>query len=138
MIYPRCLTAFDILVFFTNLSLTEFWVKYLVLFCLFWDTGVEQNVACWFHAGKTKLVLFDWSNSTGAIDVKTYGSVFEEKSFFKMLGLPFSSKLVWGFYIISIAKTASKKIGTLFRSMKFLSPEAALYLFKSTIWSSME
>ena len=51
-------------------------------------------MACCFHAGKTKLVLFDWSNSTGAIDVKTYGSVFEEKSFFKMLGLPFSSKLV--------------------------------------------
>ena len=50
-----------------------------------------------------------------------------------MLGLTFSSKLDWGSYIISIAKTASKKIGALICSMKFLSPEVALYLYKSTI-----
>ena len=53
------------------------------------------------------------------------GSVLEEKSSFKMLGLT-SSKLDWGSYIVSIAKTASKKIGTLIRSIKFLSPEFAL------------
>ena len=47
-----------------------------------------------------------------AIDVKMDGSVFEEKSF-KMLQVTFSSKLDWGTYIISIAKTASKKIGAL-------------------------
>ena len=64
-------------------------------------------------------------------------SVLEEKSSFKMLGLTFSSKLDWGSYIFSIAKTASKKIGVLIRSMKFLSPEVALYLSKSTIWSCM-
>ena len=49
-----------------------------------------------------------------------------------MLELTFSSKLDWGSYIIFIAKTASKKIGALIRSMKFLSPEVALYLCKST------
>ena len=61
------------------------------------------------------------------------GSVLGEKSYFKILGLTFSSKLDWGSYIISVAKTASKKIGTLIRSMKFLSPEVPLYLYKSTI-----
>ena len=66
------------------------------------------------------------------------GSVLEEKSSFKMLGLTFSSKLDWSFYIISIAKTASKKIGALIRSIKFLSPEVALYLFKSTIHLCIE
>ena len=45
-----------------------------------------------------------------------------------MLGLTFSSKLDWGSYIISTAKTASKKIGALIRSMKCLSPEVVLYL----------
>ena len=65
-------------------------------------------------------------------------SVLEEKSSFKMLGLFFSSKLDWGSYIISIAKTASKKTGALIRSMKFLSPEVALYLYKSTIRSCMK
>ena len=79
-----------------------------------------------FNAEKIQLVSFDQSNNTGAIDVKMDGSVIEEKSSFKMLGLPFSSKLDWGSYIISIAKTASKKIGVLICSMKFLSPEVAL------------
>ena len=43
----------------------------------------------------------------------------------EMLGLTFSSKLDWGSYIISIAKAASKKIGALIHSMKFLSLEVA-------------
>ena len=63
-------------------------------------------------------------------------SLFLRKN--KMLGLTFSSKLDWGPYIISIAKSASKKIGALIRSMKFLSPEVALYLYKSMIWPCME
>ena len=66
------------------------------------------------------------------------GSVLEEKSSFKMLGLTFSSILDWGSYIASIAKSASKKIGALIRSMKFLSPEVALDLYKSTIRPFME
>ena len=65
-------------------------------------------------------------------------SILEEKSSFKMLGLTFSSKLGWGSYIISIAKTASKKIGALIRSMKFLSAKVALYLYKSTMHPCME
>ena len=91
-----------------------------------------------FNAGKTLLVSFDRSNNTAAIDGKMDGSVLEEKTSFKMLGLTFSSKLDWGSYIVSIAKTASKKIGILIRSMKFLSPEVALYLYKSTIRLCME
>ena len=55
-----------------------------------------------------------------------------------MLVLTCSSKLNWGSYIISIAKTASKKIGALICSKKFLSPEFALYLNKSTIHPCME
>ena len=85
------------------------------------------------NAGKTQLVSFHQSNNTGSIDVKMDRSALEEKSSFKMLGLTFSSKLDWGSYIISIAKTAFKKIGALIRSMKFLSPEVALYLYKSMI-----
>ena len=91
-----------------------------------------------FNAGKTQLVSFDLFENTGAVDVNMNGSVLEEKTFFKMLGLTFSSKLDWGCYIVSVAKTASKKIGALISSMKSLLPEAALYLYKSTIRPCME
>ena len=82
-----------------------------------------------FNAGKTQLVSIDQSNNNDSIDVKMDGSVLEEKSSFKMLS---SSKLDWGSSIICIGKTASKKIGALICSMKFLSPEVVLFLYKST------
>ena len=88
--------------------------------CDLWDTvdwGKKRLVD--FNSGKTQLVLFDQSNNNDSIDVKMDGSVLEEKSSFKMLGLTFSSKLDWGSYIISIAKTASKKIGALFYEISF-------------------
>ena len=84
-----------------------------------------------FNIGKTQLVLFDQSSNTGAIDVKMDSSVLEEKASFKMLGLFFSFKLNWGSHIICIAETVSKKIGVLICSTKFLSPEAALYLWNT-------
>ena len=103
--------------------------------------GLGQEVACWFNVEKPWLVLFDQSNNSGAIYVKMDGSVIEEKSSFKMLGqleLSFTSKLDWGSHIITIAKTASKKFGTFIHSIKFLSPQVALYLYKSTIWPCIE
>ena len=64
------------------------------------------------------------------------GSVLEEKSSFKMLGLAFSSKLDWGSYIVSIAKTASKKIGASIRSCFFLL--RMLCIYKSIIQPCIE
>ena len=42
-----------------------------------------------FNAENTQLVSFDWSNNNRSIDVKMDGSVLEENSSFKMLGLTF-------------------------------------------------
>ena len=74
-----------------------------------------------FNAGKTQLVLFDWSDDTVAIDGKMNGSVLEERLSFNMLGLTLNSKLDWSSYIFSITKTAPKEIEVLNRSMTFLS-----------------
>ena len=65
-----------------------------------------------FNSVKTQVISFDGSNSIGAIDVEMDRFILEEISF-KILGWTFSSKLDWGSYIISIAKTASKRIGAL-------------------------
>ena len=67
--------------------------------------------------------------------MKMDGPVFEEKPFFKMLGLSSAIELdlgYWHSYKISIVITASKIIGALIHSMKFFSAEAALYPYKST------
>ena len=45
-----------------------------------------------------------------------------------MLGLTFCSKLDCGSYITPTAKSASKKIGVLIRSIKLLSPEVTVSL----------
>ena len=55
------------------------------------DWGKEWLVD--FNTGKAQLVSFDRSNDNGSIDVKMDGSVLEERSTFKMLGLTFSSEL---------------------------------------------
>ena len=85
-----------------------------------------------------QLVSFDQFDSTVAINMKMVRPILEERSSFKILGLSFSSQLDQGSYIISIAKTSSKKIGTLIRSVKFLYPQVALYLYKSTMRFCME
>ena len=83
------------------------------------DWGMKYFVN--FKAGKTQMVSADQSNNTGAIDVQMDKAFLEQKSYFKMLGLTFSSKLDWCSYIISIAKTASKKIGDLICSISSYS-----------------
>ena len=88
-----------------------------LIYEILWTGGKKWFVD--FNAGKTQLVLFVRFGSNAAIDVKLSESVFEEKSPLKMLGLT---------YLISIPKTAFKKIENLICSLKFLSPQAALYL----------
>ena len=66
------------------------------------------------------------------------GLFLKKNHLLRWQGLTFSSKLDWGSYITSIAKTASKKIRALICSMMFLSPEVALYLYKSTVRPCME
>ena len=58
-------------------------------------------------------------------------SVFKEKISFKMEGfqLYLPNCIDWGSYIFPFAITASWKIGVFTGSMKFVSPEVALYLY---------
>ena len=96
----------------------------------------------WTEAGSDLLILMmeklNWSNDSSATDPKMDGSVLEEKSSSRMLGLSSSSKLDWGSYILSISKTASKRIGTLNACIKFISPKGMIYLYRPTIRPCME
>ena len=129
-LYSKCNQAFDLWQQLELASELEFDLRDTV------EWGRKWLID--FNAGKTQVVSFNQSKNTDAIDVKIDRSGFEEKKSFKMLGWTFSSKLDWGSYILSIAKSACKKIGALIRSMKFLSPEVALYLYKSAIRQCIE
>ena len=63
-----------------------------------------------FSAGKTQLVPFDQSKNTGTIDVKMDGSILEEKTSFKMLGLTFSSELDWALTLSLLLKLPPRKL----------------------------
>ena len=63
-----------------------------------------------FNAGKTQLVALEWSYYTGAIDVKIDGSVLQEKSYFRRLGLTFSSKLEWALLLSLLLKLSPRKL----------------------------
>ena len=89
--------------------------------------GLGQEVTCWYHC---------WKNSTGFVwPVNNFVAIVVKMNGFRF---QLTSKLDWGSYITSVAKTVSKKIGALIRSMKFLSPEVALYLYTSTIRPCMD
>ena len=74
---------------------------------------------------------------TVAIDMKMDGSVLDVKSSLKMVVLSFFSEMDWGTYIVSITKTACKKLGDCsFYDISFL--KVGLFLYKSTIQLCME
>lgn len=50
--------------------------------------------------------------------------------YFKLLGLTFTDNMKWNKYI---AKSAAKKVGSLYRVRKLLTLESILYLYKATI-----
>ena len=90
-------------------------------------SGLLISMLSWFHlTSLITMVLLMW---------KWMGLLRKNQ---KMLGLTFSSRLDWGSYMISIGKTACKNIGALIHSMKFFSPEVAVYLYKFTICPCME
>ena len=55
-----------------------------------------------------------------------------------LLGLKITPNLKWDIYIQSIADDAARMVGSFYRSRKFLTPGANLYLYKSQIHPKME
>ena len=73
LIYPRLLTRFGMLVFFTNLSLMEFQVRYLAIFLLFlilddfglfWMENLHKNIQLMLELLKALFLLLHFSYCT--------------------------------------------------------------------------
>ena len=65
-------------------------------------------------------------------------STLPEVSDFRLLGLDISTDVSWERYISGIVKSASMRVGCLYRARKFLPPDAILYLYKTTTRLLME
>ena len=91
-----------------------------------------------FNQNKAKLLSINRSRSSENISILMSGQPLPESPLVKLLGLTFSTDLSRKEYIISIAKSASKKVGSLYRARNYLSPECILYLYKSLIRPAME
>ena len=100
------------------------------------DWGKKWLVS--FNPGKTQLVSFNRKRDPFLPEIYMNGATLDEKPNLKLLGLSFSSNLSWDSYIRSISLSASRKVGALYRSKHFLTPDAILYLYKSTIRPCME
>ena len=69
----RAVTEFDMLIFFTNVSLMEFWVRYLTLLCLFsvigslecfWIGSIYKNIQLTLEFLKAPLMVLQFSYYT--------------------------------------------------------------------------
>ena len=60
-------------------NLTNHILEFLKNLIKTWTVDWDRKCHVDLYAGKTQLVSFDWSNKTGATDVKMNGSVLEEK-----------------------------------------------------------
>ena len=93
-----------------------------------------------FNAPKTKLGSFHHKrNSPSFSSIQMDGSTLKEAPCLeRLLGLKLTLDLRWNSYILSVAKETSKMVGSFFRSKRFLTPAAILYLYKSQIRPRME
>ena len=82
-----------------------------------------------FNATKTKLLSFNRHRDPLLVPVKMSSTELHEETSFRLLGLTFTPTVDWKPYIQSGAKAASRKVGSLFRGQRFLSPESILYLY---------
>ena len=93
-----------------------------------------------FNAPKTKLASFHHKrNNPSFSPIHMDNSTLKEAPCIeRLLGLKLTPDLRWNSYILSVVKEASKMVGSFFRSKRFLTPAAILYLYKSQIRPRME
>ena len=91
-----------------------------------------------FNATKTKLLSFNRRRCYDPCSISMNGKQLEESDSLRLLGITFTPKLDWKSYVQSIAKQASQRVGSLFRSQRYLTKDALLYLYKTSIRPCME
>ena len=120
-----------------DLSVTPFFQDRQMTFFQFftWRQGLRNTKQKFLTCPKSTLlsVRFFWTCTW-----RRHQKVVENDSRVFLGKILIIGRWIGALTLSLFAKTASKKIGALICSMKFLSPEVALYLYKSTLRPYME
>ena len=86
-----------------------------------------------FNASKTKLVTFHHKKNDPSFNPVHMDSSFLEEApcLERLLGLKLTPDLKWNSYIQSVAMETGRMVGSFFRSKKYLTLSAILYLYKT-------
>ena len=93
-----------------------------------------------FNATKTKLLSFNRHRDPLLVSVKMSSTELHEETSFRLLGLTFTPTMDWKPYIQSIAKAASRKVGSLFRAhVSFLLNPSCIFTSPpfDHVWSTV-
>ena len=90
------------------------------------------------NSGKTKVLSINRYSEPRNTPISLAGETLEESSHIRLVGLTLTNDLTWNDYIISIAKKASMKVGSLHRARQCLSSDIILHLYESLIRPCME
>ena len=91
-----------------------------------------------FNASKTQFLPISLSTNPSDPQILFEDSLIEPLSSINILGVQISSNLPWKAHIDQITKSATKKIGVLFCSSKYFSPEQLFKLYHCHIHLYLE
>jgi len=91
-----------------------------------------------FNAPKTQFLPISLSTTPSNNDILFEDNVMQPLNSNNILGINITSNLSWRQHLPEIAKSASKKLGVLFRCCKFFSPEHLLQLYVGFICPCIE
>ena len=91
-----------------------------------------------FNSLKTQLTLFTKETQAAIPNLSFDDNMLRPSQNVFILGVSLSSNLKWHSHIATMAKSASRKLGFLFRAKRFFSPSHLLLLYKTQIRPSLE
>nr|CAI5857877.1 unnamed protein product [Callosobruchus analis] len=91
-----------------------------------------------FNVQKTQATTLTKKSLVGLPTVEMEGRPSVESRSIKLLGTSINNNMSWHDHVATTAKTASQKLGVLFRYRKLYTPEQLLLLYKAQIRPSLE
>nr|CAI5851059.1 unnamed protein product [Callosobruchus analis] len=91
-----------------------------------------------FNVQKTQATTLTKKSLVGLPMLEMEGRLFVEFPSIKLLGISINNNMSWHDHVATIAKTASQKLGVLFRCRKLYTPEQLFLLYKAQIRPSLE